>query len=352
MEDKNIRKILVINLGGIGDVLISTPALRALKEHFVNSQLFLLVVPRAAEICRDLNYVDKVYVFEADWPGFKIFSNLVNILELRKLKIDLAINMRTMVSNSGAAKMRWIMDLVNPRIKAGRNTAARGDFFDIKIPEQDIGEKYEMDYDIETAEALGAKVTDRSIDLVIDPESFKRTEEILKGCGIDQNDIVVGIHPGGKPAHRWPADNFVEVIKVLARENPSLKFAITGSFDEVRLGESISSKTGFKVVNLAGKLAVPELAAFLKRSCLYITNDTGSMHIAAIVHTPLVAIFGPGYFKRYDPRNIYPQAEVLYEKVDCAPCNKSACAKLKCLESISAAEVVLAAKRLLSQKKG
>ena len=66
--------------------------------------------------------------------------------------------MRTMVSGFGAVKIRWIMDLINPRIKAGRDTAARGSFLDIKIPEQDIGDKYEMDYDIETVQAFGAQV--------------------------------------------------------------------------------------------------------------------------------------------------------------------------------------------------
>ena len=71
MDDNNIRKILVINLGGIGDVLISTPALRALKSHFAGSRLYLLVVPRAAEIARNLAYVDEVFVFEADRPMVK-----------------------------------------------------------------------------------------------------------------------------------------------------------------------------------------------------------------------------------------------------------------------------------------
>jgi ADP-heptose:LPS heptosyltransferase len=351
MEDKNIRKILVINLGGIGDVLISTPALRALKEHFSGSQFYLLVVPRAAEICRNLDYVDKVFVFEADRPGLKVFSNLARILELRKLKVDMAINMRTMVTDSSAAKMRWIMDLVKPRIKAGRDTAGRGDFLDIKIPEQDVGEKYEMEYDIETVESLGAKVTDGSIDFVIAPESFKRVDEILKDQGINQTDILIGIHPGGKPSHRWPADNFVEALKWMEKEIKA-KFVITGNFDEAALAEQIIRKSGIKALNLAGKLSIQELAAFLKRCNLYITNDTGSMHIAGIMNTPLVAIFGPGYFKRYDPRNISPQAAVLYKKEHCSPCNKLACDSVKCLKSISIEEVVRVARSILNQKKG
>jgi ADP-heptose:LPS heptosyltransferase len=351
-ESKDINKILVINLGGIGDVLISTPALRALKEHFSGARLYLLAVPRGAEVARSLAYVDKVFVFEANRPILKIFSNLVNILELRKLKVDLAINMRTIVSGSSAAKMGWIMNLIRPGKKAGRDTAGRGNFLDIKIREDDIGEKYEMDYDVETVQALGAQVKDRKIDFLIEPNNLERAEEVLKNQGINKSDIVIGIHPGGKPSHRWPGDNFAEVIKAIARENPSFKFVITGSADENELAGKIIDKSGIKASNLAGKLSIRELAVLLKRCDLYITNDTGSMHIAAIMNTPLVAIFGPGYFKRYDPRNIYPQAEVLCKEVDCSPCNKSFCGSMKCLEFISTVEVVLAAKRLLNRKKG
>ena len=123
---------------------------------------------------------------------------------------------------------------------------------------------------------------------------------------------------------------------------------ITGSSDEVELAGRIIAKTGITVVNLAGQLTVPELAEFLKSCSLYIVNDTGSMHIAAIMQTPLVAIFGPGYFKRYDPRNISPKAVVLYKKERCSPCTKFSCRSVRCLESISVGEVIGSAKELLN----
>ncbi len=339
VESENIKRILVINLGGIGDVLISTPALRALKEHFSGCQLYLLVVGRVAGIVRDLPYVDKVFVFEVERPWLNLFANLKNILELRKLRIDLGINMRTLVSWSSARKVKFILGLISPRIKAGRDTSGRGDFFDIKIPEEDIGDKYEMEYDLEIVRALGAKADNRQIDFVIDPESLKSADKLLRDNGIKESDILIGIHPGGKPSHRWPLGNFVEVMKTIQQKTGG-KFFVTGSLEETKLAESLLRESGINGLNLSGKLTIRELAAVLKRCNLYITNDTGSMHIAAILRRPLVAVFGPGYINRYDPRHIDPNAAVLYKKIYCAPCNKEQCLPLACLRAISVEEVV------------
>ncbi len=348
IEPKDIKRILVINLGGIGDVLISTPALRTLKEYFKTAELYLLTVGRVAGVIGDLAYVDKVFVFEAEHPWLNLFANLKNILELRKLCIDLGINMRTLVSWPSARKVKFILGLISPRIKAGRDTSGRGDFFDIKIPEEDIGDKYEMEYDLEIVRALGAKADNKQIDFVIDPESLKSADKLFRDNGIKESDILIGIHPGGKPSHRWPLGNFVEVMKTI-QQKTGAKFFVTGSLDEAKLAESLLRESGINGLNLSGKLAIRELAAVLKRCNLYITNDTGSMHIAAILRRPLVAVFGPGYISRYDPRHIDPNAAVLYKKIYCAPCNKEQCLPLACLRAISVEGVVEESVRLLER---
>ncbi len=346
LKPEKIKKILVINLGGIGDLLISTPALRALKAHFSGSKLYLLVSKRALEAARDLTYADKVFIFEVEHLWRNLFFNLNNLLELRRLRVDLAVNMRTLVSGFSAKKIKFILEFINPEVKAGRDTSGRGGFFDIKVPEEDIGDKYEMEYDLETARVLGAQISNKKIDFTIDEESLKQVDKLLADNGIGRSDVLVGIHPGGKPSHRWPADNFVEMIKMLYAQ-PNRKFVITGSKDEVMLAQNIIDKSGLNILNLSGKLTVRGLAALSKRCSAYITNDTGSMHIAAMAEAPLVAIFGPGYYKRYDPRNIFEKAVVFYKKRECAPCNKFDCASLKCLSGISVQEVVTAVERLL-----
>lgn len=343
---KNVAfsKILIINLGGIGDLLLSTPALRALKSWFQRSEICLLVVPRVHQLASELPYVDEAFAFHT--AAIKSPHNLRTLLVLRRKKFDLAINMRTLVTERSAKKFKVLLEVIKPKTKVGRDTEGRGCFFDIRIPESDIGEKYEMEYDIDTIKALGVKVIDKSIDFHIDDKNMQKVNEILRKERVGEGDILIGIHPGGQPSRRWPLEKFSKVMEEI-NEQISSKFAITGGKDEVHLVHELIEMTNVNAINLVRKLDIKELGALIKRCNLYISNDTGSMHIAAILKTPLVAIFGPGDITRYDPGNISDQVAVLYKKVDCSPCNKVRCSNLKCLKTISPREVVEATGKFL-----
>jgi len=350
INNKEIKSILVVNLGGIGDLLLSTPALRALKRHFSGASLYLLVAKRVVPAVKNLSYVDKVFIFEPGHLWGNGLANFKNLAILRKQKVDLAINMRTLGSNNSALKMRLLMQMINPGIKAGRNTSGRGGFLDIKVPEDDEGEKYEMEYDIDMVSVLGAAVIDKQIDFKIGEKNSLEVQELLNGNGIGPNDVLIGIHPGGRPSRRWPEENFASTIKII-KDNFAVSVVITGGKDEVGLANRIIAESGLNVINLAGKLSFPQLGALIKRCNLYITNDTGVLHIAAILKTPLVAIFGPGHLRRFDPRNISEKSLVLYKGSDCSPCNKFFCPLIKCLKAISINEVVEAAAFFLEKRK-
>jgi heptosyltransferase II len=349
IKKEEIKKIAVVNLGGIGDVLISTPALRALKNSYPLSQIYLLVVGRVKDAVKDLSYVDKVFVFDTAHPWAHGLVNVMNLMKLRMLNIDLAINMRTLVSERSARKIKFLLEVIHPRIKAGRDTSGRGGFLDIAIPEDDIGSQYTMEYDIELVERLGAQCIDRRIDFAIDEKSRRELREILQNYGIREADVVIGIHPGGKLSRRWPVDHFAGVIKKI-QESCGAKFVITGDQDEAELGDRINKESGAGVINLAGKLTLSQLGALLARCALYITNDTGTMHVAAVLQTPLIAIFGSSHLKRFDPRNIFSQSVVLYKQTVCAPCNKFRCASMQCLKAVSPEEVAEAAIKLLRRR--
>ena len=338
----DLEQILVVNLGGIGDVLLSTPALRALKSHFPKTRISILVVPRVYEIVKDLSYIDKVFIF---YPG-PPFVNFFTLLDLRKKHFDLLMNMRTIVSKKSAWKMKSLVDIVSPKIKAGRNTDGRAEFFDSSITETLIGQKYEMDYDIEMVRSLGAQAINRNIDFEVDQECMRRVQGLLEKEGIVKETILIGIHPGGLPAHRWPGENFSKVMNEIDKRI-SCRFVVTGAKNEFGLAKKIIETSNIKAVNFAGQFNIKELGALIKRCHLYISNDTGPMHMAAILKTPLVALFGPGDVVRYDPRNISDQAIVLHQKADCAPCYRATCETIRCLRAISTQEVIEAALHLL-----
>lgn len=340
------ENFLIINLGGIGDLLLSTPALKALRCHFPQARICLLAVSQAEEFIKELSFIDDSFNFYKKISFLSSFKNIFTLLKLRKMNFDLAINMRTLVSKMSAQEIKFLLDIIRPKIKAGRDTEGRGDFFDIKISETDIGHKYEMEYDNDIVEALGAKVLDRSVDLEINKESVIKVNALLESENICDNDIVVGVHLGGHPAHRWPVENFCQAINNLQRKI-SCNFMVTGNNKEAFLAKRLRNLTKAKVIDYTGRLNFKELVAFIKRCNLFISNDTGPMHIAAVLKTPLVAIFGPGYLTRFDPRNISEEAIVLYKKVECAPCNRVTCSSLACLKAISAQKVSEAALKLL-----
>lgn len=341
MELKRIKKILVVNLGGIGDVLLSLAALKALRSEYKDVAIDGLVVERVGELAANCGLFDEIFHYKNN-----LLERLALMIRLRRKRYDLVINMRTMVSGSSAMKIRLLFSAINGRVWAGRDTDSHGGFFDISIPETLRGDKCEMEYDIELVEKLGGRVSDRSIPYNIDPESEFKINRILKDASISEGDILIGIHPGGKSSHRWPVENFAELMKRLAG-SMRCSFVITGDSREKDLARKLIAASGLDAVNLAGRLSLDETAALIKRSSLFISNDTAPMHMAAVLKVPLVAIFGPGYLNRFDPRNISENAVVVRKPTECAPCDRNACTDMRCLKSVGVPEVADAALKLL-----
>lgn len=341
--------ILVINLGGIGDILLSLPALFALRKLYPKSKFSCLVALKAFSFVEYLKIFDEVNIFYSV-KGSQDVRNLTRdiktLLSLRKKNIDLAINMRTMGSWLGAQKIRFLFFLIRPKVKCGRDTESWGTFFDIKIPEKLKGEKFEMEYDIDTAIALGASVFERKIQLDVAEISLTQLNNILKEAGILHDNKIIVFHIGGKPSRRWPLRNFAKLLSGFD-EFDSLKFILLGNEEELDQGNALISLANKHVVNLCGKLTIENSIALIKRAVLVVANDSSIMHIAASVKTPLIALIGPGEIIRFDPRYIFPQAEVMYKKVKCAPCEKVFCKKMECLKNISIEEVKEAMERIL-----
>lgn len=335
---KDVNKIIIINLGGIGDLILSFPAVRALRETYKKASLDILVIDRAMELALDSGYFDDVLCYKKRNP-----INIMLFLKLRRKHYDLAINMRTMVGCLSAIKIFLIMKTINPRVCVGRDTDGRGSFFDIKIPETLTGNKHEMEYDIDTAEALGACVKDRSLHLPANERSPLIVAKILKDNGISDDGYLIGVNAGGMPSRRWPIENIKEVMKAIARDKRCV-FILTGSEEEHDYVEQLTDIAGVKAINLAGKLSVCDICVLIKRCNLYISNDTGPVHIAAVLRIPLIAIFGPGSIVRYDPRYISDKAIVLHKPVVCAPCDRFYCSRLACLKCITPEEVIKAFK--------
>lgn len=340
---EEIKKILVVNLGGMGDFLLSLAAIKALSDYYKESELVLLTIPRTRVVAESYPYFTVVYGLD-----FKLFSALNTLLGLRKIKFDLVINMRTIVSCKSALKMALLLSIVGAKYTAGRNTSGRFFFLDIKVPEDDIGTLPEYQYDLDTMKALGIQAEFGLPEVPIPKGDSAYIDTFLNEQHIKQDDMIIGINPFAPwQAKCWPPVNFAEVINALKGEF-NCKIVITGSSDEVNAALRLKDLAKTELAIASGKTTFGQLAALIKKCSVYITNDTGPMHLAAILQVPLVALFGGGYLKRFDPRNISDKAIVLHKNVDCSPCNKLNCNSMKCLKEITPQEVIDAVKSLLA----
>jgi len=352
-----MKRVLIINLGGIGDFLLSTPAVRALCRHVIaqdqEAEIVLLATPKICAVAERLLYIHRVVPFALGYGGAwqlaKTWANIVTLLRLRNQHFDLAINMRTLRTEQSAKKIQLLLNVINAATTAGRDTDGRGGFFDIRVPETTIGQQYEMEYDIDTVEALGVRVTDRTIHLPIQEQDFDPLKDLLKFGPDTDKELLIGLHPGGMPSRQWPIELFAQLLQELSKIR-NCCFVATGSREEAALIDRLQTMTGFPIINSAGKLNIYETAALIQSCQLFISNDTGPMHMAAILRTPLVAILGPGDLIRFDPRKISPQARVLYKGAHCAPCERVNCQDQQCLKAISVPAVVAACQELLQEQ--
>jgi ADP-heptose:LPS heptosyltransferase len=334
MELSNINKILIINLGGIGDVTLSLPAVAAIRRKFPGAALEMVVAPRAADWLRSQKLADNVHGF----PGR--FSEVIRLLIcLRRRRFDLCVNMRTMVSRASALKIRFMLACIGGRVSAGRDTDGRGAFFDIRIPETNAGRKPEMEYDNDTARVLGAVVTGGTPEVDVAAEDIVSAEKKLRDSGVMETEKYAIVNPGGMPSRRWPAVRFRAVVKALASTG-RLRIVVIGSAAEAGIAEYVADAAPGNAVSVAGKFTVNELWALLRGAAAVITNDTGPMHMAAVLRVPLVAVFGPGDLMRYDPRIVWPKARVVYKGKDRIVCNAYRCRRMSCLRAISVDEVL------------
>ncbi len=352
MSDE-LRKILAIELGGLGDLLLATPSLRALKQRYPDARLDVLVIPRSAEMVEGLPYIDRVRRLDlADARPLRwlrdpaALRRLLHALwSLRRERYDAALNLRTISSFSGALKMAAIFAACGARIKAGRDTEGRGFFLNRRAPEKDFDQVLEAEFAARVVRLLDVEVTDMTFDIPITPVDEAAADELLRRHGLGERPLL-GLNPGAAwPSKIWPVERFAAVADALRREF-DCDVAATGAPGERPLAQRLVELAEPGVVNLAGETSLRQLAALLKRLRLFITNDTGPMHIAAAVGVPLVGIFGPGEYDRYKPIGPPERVVALRAQVDCSPCPRYACSSMKCLFAIEVDDVLEPAMRL------
>ena len=357
-----IKNILIINPFGIGDVLFSTPLLRAIKKKYPASSITYICNRRAYGALQHNPNISNLHIFEKDeykklWNESKIEclkKIYSSIGTLNKEKFDVLVDMSL---GHTFSMLLFFMSAIPVRI--GLNYRNRGKFFTHKINVEGFTDKHVVEYYFELGRVLDLDVSDKRMELVVSGEEERQANECLAQNGISTDDRLCGIIPGcgaswGKSAiyRRWDASKFAEVADRIA-DKYKYKILILGEAKELPLCMKTQADMRSNAVQLCGKTTLPQFAAILDRCDLVVTNDGGPLHMAVALGKKTVSVFGPVDERVYGP---YPPSDrhiTVTSDEKCRPCYRNFrhknCEAVKCLKKITSDEVFNAAEKLIAK---
>jgi heptosyltransferase-2 len=346
MDLSKIKNILVVRTDRIGDVLLSTPVLENLRKSFPKAHIAVMVSPNALDIVQGNPNINEVIVYDKDNLHKTWSSSIKFALKLRKKKFDLSL----IVHPTNRSHIIAFFSGIKYRVGYDRKFSF---LLTQKIPHtKQHGEKHERDYCLDMLSVLGLQSEKFLPQMVLRKESEEFVDNLLNDLGLNtKQEKIVAMHPGAScPSKRWPLDYFSKLAQWLIKDKKT-KIAIIGAKDNLGLGDRLAGLIdSASVINFTGRLTISQLASFLKRCCLFISNDSGPVHIASSVGTPVISIFGrkqPGLApKRWGP--LGKLDKVVHKDVGCTVCLAHNCNKnFLCLRSISPEEVYQLAVELL-----
>ncbi|MFN8359600.1 MAG: lipopolysaccharide heptosyltransferase II [Candidatus Kapaibacterium sp.] len=351
-------KIVVIALSGIGDAIMFSPALRLLKEHYPSAEIDLLTMFRgAAEIYERLPDISSVYYWDFLKKGK--FESIMFLRQLRQKKYDISITV--------FPANRWQYNVIAWCIGARRRLGT--DYLNLnaqsmpwlltdRIPEQD--ELHNVEENCKLVGLLGVQIPQEipPLQMQVTEADDAGTAAWLQGQNIPADKPIIGIHAGSavfknQINKRWAGDKYAE-LSILLRQTYNATILLFGGPEERELNEQIAAHSDGSAIVVTTPSIMSSIA-LMKRCTLFVSNDSGLMHIAAALPLPLVSIFG--YTSHIHTRPWTPRYEVVRHELPCSPCfyfspRPAACQfsgadEFKCIRRIDVQEVYQACMRLL-----
>ena len=337
------KKILVIDLAFIGDVILATPVTRALKEAYPEAMLTMLTVPLTAEVAAMNPYVDDVLVYDKRGRHKGLFGMLAVGRELKKHSFDLAICMNFAVRGAVVA---WLAGIP---LRIGYDAQHASLFLTNTSPAQRSALQHETLNHLEVLRPLGITTADTSLRLEPAAAAQASLQRKLERYSLPSAGYIVLCPFGSYARKNLSLAAAAHIVRHLSQRQPV--YLIGGTKEAAGL-EKIARLAELPLTNvLAGTLTLSELTALLQHAACMVTVDTGPLHIAEAVGCPLAAVFGPTDPRVWGPRGRHSM--LLYHKKDCSPCwGKGVCEQNECIQGITANEILQAVRLLLGEKDG
>ena len=346
-----VQRLLAVRVDNMGDVLMTSPALAAIRATLPQVHLTLLTSPGGATLAPHLPMVDDTIAVRAPWvkhPPATPSADLAHLCAtLQRRAFDAAIVFTTYTQSALPAAMLALLAHIPLRLAHARENP-----YDLLTdwtpePEPELV-RHEVERQLALVGRVGFTIDDVRLRFALQTADVERAALRLTAAGIDVGRPYVVVHPGATAeSRRYPAERFGSAVRLIGERVP-LPVVFTGGDDEADLVARARAHAGDSVrtVSLAGELSLGELAAVIGRAALLIGNNSGPAHVAAALGTPVVdlyALTNPQHTPWRTP------SRVLYQDVPCRNCFKSVCpaGHHACLRGVSPMQVALAALELL-----
>lgn len=327
MDKTKVKKILVIGLSNIGDAVLTTPVIQALRENFPRAHLAVLAGPRAFSVFKSDPRIDAKIVYDKSI----CWKNKLSLLNrLRQDRYDLVVDLRSSAFS------------IILGAKYHTSVFARPPKPLIHMKDRHLWKLKSLGLDI--GHTAGPSV-------MFSGEERNYVNRLFDKWQIKDGQLIVAIAPGARNmTKRWEKEGYRQLAGRLTKEY-NAKIIMVGDRQDALLAQEIISRIEPAPLNAAGKTSIGELAFLLTKCRLLVSNDSAPMHLAWAVNTPVVAIFGPTSHKKYAPAG--PDDIVLRRDLTCSPCEQSLCPKgtRQCMKLIGAEEVFQACKKILDERK-
>ena len=345
LKDTPRARILIRAANWVGDAVMTTPVVRALRKNYPQAHITILAKPWVIPVYENNPYLDEIMVYDNEGRHTRGMGTLRLARDIRDRGFDLAILMQ----NAFEAALLAFLAKIPERV--GYNTDARTLLLNRSVRlDPSLKKKHLIEYYIGILEGAGLRPDGMNQDLFISDQDSLFARQLLHDKGLGKGIPVIGINPGatGGTAKRWFPERYAELCSLLASRYKTKVLVFGGPADH-DLGEKISALALGACVNIAGKTSLSQAFALIKACDLFVTNDSGLMHAAAALNVHQVALIGST-----DPVATAPFSDrsvMVRVPVPCSPCLKKECPDdHQCMDLITVDRVFQICKTILDQK--
>ncbi len=342
-KPKYIQRLLIRSTNWIGDAVMTTPAIRAIRKRFPNTHISLLAKPWVVPVFENSEHIDRLLIYDDKGRHKGFFGKFRLARDLKKYHFDATI----LLQNAFEAAL--ITFLAGIPIRIGYNTDVRQLLLTHAVScTNEIKKKHQTDYYLNIVRGFGIEENNRELYLKLNQRDRLRAEKILLEEHCPLEDKIVGINPSATygPAKQWPFDRYARLTDKI-QELTGGRIIIFGGPDDIKLGKKISQTMRYQPIDLSGKTRLGEAMALIEKCDLFITNDSGLMHVAAALNVPLVAVFGSTNSITTGP--LSQNSRIVQAPLQCSPCLRPECPEghLNCMDQISVEMVLKVVKEML-----